>query len=147
MSKLIDELKIVREKSATTHYVNKNTNFTYLTSQIQRWFKDINFPTQTIKGDGKWLIQARKNNWLRSIVAGARSIDTVIDGTPDDFTVRITTGKWINNSVMVGFAAFITCGASAVATGICATWTLKIKRDLKKFIEICIDFEKHNKEN
>ena len=147
MSKLKANIKQITakvEEIDVTRYTDRNTDLTYLVSQIEKWFKDIKFPTQIVKGDDKWLIQARKNNYIRALVAGARSIDIVIEGTSDDYTIQITTGKWINNIVVTGAITFLTFGAAAAPLGACAAWTLKIKRDLKKFIEITIDFEKHN---
>lgn len=142
----IEQIETGVEETNITHHINRNTDLTYLVSQIQKWFKDIKFPTQVVEGDDKWLIQARKNNYIRALVAGARSIDVVIEGAPNDFTVQVTTGKWINNIVVTGAITFLTFGAAAPALGLCTAWALKIKRDLKKFIEITIDFEKHNKE-
>lgn len=147
MSKLKDNVRQIEakvEEIDIIHYTDRNTDLIYLVSQIEKWFKDIKFPTQTIEGDNKWLIQARKNNYVRALVASARSINVIIEGTSNDYTIQITTGKWINNIVVTGAIAFLTFGAAAPALGICTVWILKIKRDLKKFIEIAIDFEKHN---
>jgi hypothetical protein len=147
MSKLktnVRQIEAKVEKIDIMHYTDRNTDLIYLVSQIEKWFKDIKFPTQIVEGDNKWLIQARKNNYIRALVAGARSINIIIEGTSNDYTVQISTGKWINNIVIAGVITFLTCGAAAAPLGACAAWTLKIKRDLKKFIEIAIDFEKHN---
>ena len=98
ISKLKTNVKQVQTKAEEIdiqRYTNRNTNLTYLVSQIEEWFKDIKFPTQVVEGDDKWLIQARKNNYIRSLVAGARSINVVIEGSSNDFTIQISTGKWI----------------------------------------------------
>jgi hypothetical protein len=43
------------------------------------------------------LIQAQKGGFLREIITAERALNILIEGTSDDFTVKIGVGKWIQN--------------------------------------------------
>ena len=48
------------------------------------------------------IIQAQKAGILRDIIAADRAFTILVSGQPDDFTIHIGIGKWIQN---IGVAA------------------------------------------
>ena len=140
----VEELKMNHKKTGNMHYVNKDTDINHLIQKIMSWAKNKKLRAQLIEGDVKWLIQIRKNNWARTVVAANRSLDIIIKGTSNNFTIQIVTGKWLNNIAMTGVIAFFTCGAAAAIGGINTLWIIKMKNDLKKLINTTIEFERHN---
>jgi len=43
------------------------------------------------------VIQARKGGFLRSIITADRAFSIMIDGEPNNFTVRVGIGRWLKH--------------------------------------------------
>ena len=80
------------------HYQGRHVDLDQLRSGIATYLKSDGFKVQEPKpGETCSLIQAQKGGFLREIISSRRAMNILIAGTPDDFTVTIGIGKWIQN--------------------------------------------------
>ena len=132
----------IQSEKDILHYTGKNTNLNALTATIAKWFQDQKFATQMLQSDieRKWLIQARKKNVWRACTASARELAVVIEGEPNDFTVKVAASKWTNNLASLTVLTLLSLGTLLPFCGIATVWIIKIRKDLKEFIDLMIDF-------
>jgi hypothetical protein len=82
----------------TMHYQNRNVDLMSLRNNIVAYLKSDGFKIQEPKpGQDMMLIQAQKGGFLREIISSERALNILIQGTPNDFTVKIGIGKWVQN--------------------------------------------------
>lgn len=82
----------------TLRYQNKNVDLQGLKGNIVSFLQEDGFKIQQPKpGQDMMLIQAQKGGYLREIISSERALNILIQGQPNDFTVRIGIGKWIQN--------------------------------------------------
>lgn len=124
------------------HYAEKNSDLDALTATIGKWFKDRKFAIQMLKNsdEGKWLIQARKKGVWRACTASARELAIIIEGEPNDFKISLAPSKWINNLASLTVLSLLSLGVLLPFCGIATAWIIKIRSDLKEFIDLRIDF-------
>lgn len=82
----------------TMSYKDMHTDLNALRQNIVSYLQSDGFKLQEPKpGQNRMLIQAQKGGFLREIITSERALNILIQGTPDDFTVQIGVGKWIQN--------------------------------------------------
>jgi hypothetical protein len=116
-------------------YSNKNRDLDVLSNDIETWFRNQGYQTQTNKTDGTWLLQAAKNEGWRKAVGASRAFNVLIEGQSNDFSVDLSTGEWTSNLTAGGVAAVLTGGATLLISGVAAGWSKKIEGDLWSFID------------
>lgn len=102
---------------------------------VETWFSEQGYQTQTNKTDGTRLLQAAKTEAWRKAVGASRAFNVLIQGQPNDFSVDLSTGEWASNLTAGGVAAVLTGGASLLISGVAAGWSKKIEGDLWSFID------------
>jgi hypothetical protein len=121
------------------HYQGKGTDLSALQSHIEEYLKTDGFTVQASAPSSEGvIIQAKKGGFLRGVVAADRAMTIKIAGDPNDFTVRIGIGKWLEH---LGVAAIETLAISelflVVDVGESA-WNIEIEdklvKDIKSFI-------------
>ena len=73
-----------------------------MAQQIEQQLKAEGYKTQSTVAPLGNIIQAQKAGIMRDLVAADRCFTLVVSGQPNDFTVHIGIGKWIQN---IGVAA------------------------------------------
>lgn len=124
-----------KKKSKVIEYKDKNVDLNSLAKDIENWFKSEGYVTQISCQQDKYLVQATKTGWFRTIIASSRAFNVLIEGSPNNFTVTLGAGAWINNLAVVGVAAVLTCGLIFFAVGGAALWAKKIQNDVFKYID------------
>ena len=82
----------------TLRYQNRNVDLRTLRDNIVAFLVADGFKIQQPKpGQDMALIQAQKGGFLREVISSERALNILIQGQPNDFTVRIGIGKWIQN--------------------------------------------------
>jgi hypothetical protein len=99
---------MVTEK--TTRCTNKNLNLEKLSEDVVDYLNGDGYATQRERGVGSILIQARKENMLRDVFTADRCFSILIQGRPDDFTVQVGIGRWIQNLTVAALEAAISAG-------------------------------------
>ena len=80
------------------HFENKHTDLAALAGKIEAYLKDDGFEVQTsVPSAHGTVIQAKKGGFLSAVIVADRAMTILIDGEPDNFTVRIGVGKWIEH--------------------------------------------------
>lgn len=84
--------------SKTMRYQDKNIDLEKLRADVTAYLQSDGFKIQQPKqNQSQMLIQAQKGGFLREIVSSERALNIMIQGTPNDFTVQIGIGKWVQN--------------------------------------------------
>ncbi|MDA4134402.1 MAG: hypothetical protein OK441_02410 [Thaumarchaeota archaeon] len=79
-------------------YMNRNTDLDALRANIASYLQADGFKIQQPKpGQDMMLIQAQKGGFLRELISSERALNILIQGQPNDFTIRVGIGKWIQN--------------------------------------------------
>jgi hypothetical protein len=96
---------MVAEK--TIRFQGKNKDLGQLAQQIEQQMKADGYKTQS-KADPKGqIIQAQKAGILRDIITADRAFTILVSGQPNDFTVRVGIGKWIQNLAVIAAEAIL----------------------------------------
>ena len=92
------------------HFVGKKKDLKQLADQILQALQSegykvqsssIPFPPTCI------VIQAQKAGILRDIITADRAFTIMVAGLPDDFTIRVGIGKWIQNIAVAAVEALL----------------------------------------
>ncbi len=80
------------------HYEGKNTDLNALKEGIQKYLESEGFKLQSSPPSSHGtVIQAQKGGFLSSVIAADRAFTILIDGEPNNFTVRVGIGRWLKH--------------------------------------------------
>ena len=79
------------------HFQGKNKDLTQLTQQIVAQLQSEGYKTQVATPPLGTVIQAQKAGILRDIITADRAFTIMIAGQPNDFTIHVGIGKWVQN--------------------------------------------------
>jgi hypothetical protein len=123
---------MVSEK--TLHFQNKNRDLDQLASQIETQLKSEGYKTQSANPPLGRVIQAQKAGILRGIIDANRAFTIMVTGDPNDFTVHIGIGKWVQN-LAVAAAEVILLSVLFLAVDVPELlWTQHVEKGLAKEI-------------
>jgi hypothetical protein len=123
---------MVSEK--TLHFQNKNRDLDQLASQIETQLKSEGYKTQSANPPLGRVIQAQKAGVLRGIIDANRAFTIMITGDPNDFTVHIGIGKWIQNLAVAAAEAILLTWLFLVVDVPEILWTTHVENGLAKEI-------------
>jgi hypothetical protein len=86
---------LVSEK--VMQFKGKNKDLNQLSQQIVQQLNTEGYKTQSANAPLGTVIQAKKAGILRDIITADRAFSIVIAGQPNDFSIHIGIGKWIQN--------------------------------------------------
>ncbi|BAC92002.1 hypothetical protein [Gloeobacter violaceus] len=86
-------------------YKIPDTSPSFLATAIESWFRSEGFEAQSFAGpEGTYVIQGRKDNFLRFIVGLSAALTVTVGTQPDGaLTVAIGAGSWVDK-FLAGFA-------------------------------------------
>ena len=116
-------------------YSNKNCDLNILFQEIEAWFVQRNYKTQTHENAETRLVQATQAEAWRVAAGASRAFNVQIVGQPNDFSVELSTGAWATNLTAGGVAALLTGGATLLISGATIGWSKKIEADISEYIE------------
>jgi hypothetical protein len=96
---------LVAEK--TLHFTGKNKDLSQLSQAILQQLQSEGYKTQMKNAPVGTVIQAQKAGILRDIIAADRAFTILVAGDPNDFTVHIGIGKWIQNLAVTAVEAIL----------------------------------------
>jgi hypothetical protein len=91
---------VVSEK--VLHFQGKNKDLNQLSQQIVQQLTTEGYKTQSSTAPLGIVIQATKAGILRDIITADRAFSILITGQPDDFSIHVGIGKWIQNLAVAG---------------------------------------------
>jgi hypothetical protein len=78
-------------------FQGKNRDLDQLAQQIEQQLQTEGYKTQSTKAPIGNVIQATKAGIARDIIAADRAFTIMVSGQPNDFSVHIGIGKWVQN--------------------------------------------------
>lgn len=117
-------------------FQNKNTDLAALQGKIEDYLKSEGFTTSTSAPSSHGtVVQAKKGGFLRGVVAADRALTIMISGDPNDFTVRIGVGKWLEHLGVAALETLLLSDLFLVVDVAETAWNLEIEDKLVKQIE------------
>jgi hypothetical protein len=89
------------------HFQGKNKDLTQLSQQIVQQLQGDGYKVQSTTAPLGQVIQAQKAGILRDIITADRCFTITVSGQPNDFTVHIGIGKWIQNIAVAAVEALL----------------------------------------
>ena len=86
---------LVSEK--VMRFQGKNKDLNQLSQQIVQKLESEGYKTQSTTAPLGIVIQAKKAGILRDIITADRAFSILITGQPNDFSIHVGIGKWIQN--------------------------------------------------
>ncbi len=130
---MFNQGKMVSEK--ILRFQNKGKDPAQIAQQIEQQLQADGYKTQSKAAPIGNVIQAQKAGILRDLIAADRCFTIVVSGQPDDFTVHIGIGRWIQN---IGVAAVETLFLSVLFLAVDVPemlWTTHVEGELSKQIQ------------
>jgi len=111
----------------------------YVQGHIEHYLKSDGFTVQTSAPSAQGVvIQAKKGGFLRGVVDADRAMTITIAGTPNDFTVRVGIGKWLEHLGVAAIETLLISDLFLVVDVAESAWNLEIEdkliKDLKAFV-------------
>jgi hypothetical protein len=121
------------------HFQGKGKDPSVVQSHIEEYLKNDGFTVQTsTPSDQGVVIQAKKGGFLRGVVDADRSLTITIKGSPDDLTVRVGIGRWLENLGVAAIETLLISELFLVVDVADSAWNVEIEdkliKDLKKFM-------------
>jgi hypothetical protein len=121
------------------HFQGKDRDPGYVQGHIEEYLKSDGFTVQTSKPSAQGVvIQAKKGGFLRGVVDADRAMTIVIAGTPNDFTIRIGIGKWVEHLGVAVIETLLISQLFLVVDVTESAWNLEIEdklvNDIKAFV-------------
>ncbi len=117
-------------------YEAKNADLDTLSTEIKQYLQSDGFKVQTSAASTHGtLIQAQKGGFLRDVITADRAFNILVNGEPNNFTVRIGVGKWFKN---LGITAIETLLLSEVFLAVDIPemlWNLEVEGKILKRID------------
>jgi hypothetical protein len=78
-------------------FTDKNKDLNQLAQQVVQQLNSEGYKTQMATPPLGIVIQAKKAGILRDIITADRAFSILITGQPNDFSIHVGIGKWIQN--------------------------------------------------
>jgi|SRR5208283_3475317 len=115
-------------------FQGKNWDLDQLAQQIEQQLRTDGYKTQSVKAPIGNVIQAQKAGVLRGLVDANRAFSILISGQPNDFSVHIGIGKWLQNAGVAIVESIIFSPLVFVVDGGEILWTTHVESGLAKQI-------------
>ena len=115
-------------------FQNKNRDLDQLASQIESQLKSEGYKTQSANPPLGRVIQAQKAGVLRGIIDANRAFTIMLTGEPNDFTVHIGIGKWIQNLAVAAVEVILLTWLFLVVDVPEMLWTTHVENGIAKEI-------------
>ena len=79
------------------HFQGKNRDLTQLANLITAQLQSEGYKVQSASPPLGIVIQAKKAGVLRDIITADRAFTIMISGQPNDFSIHVGIGKWVQN--------------------------------------------------
>jgi hypothetical protein len=122
------------------HFQNKGSDLSTVRLKIENYLKNDGFSVQSSQGSPQGtVIQAKKGGFLRGVVDADRALSILVSGNPNDFTVRIGVGKWLQHLGVAALETLLVSDLFLVVDIAESAWNLEIEDKLAKQIEAFVD--------
>src|SRR5713226_9393877 len=88
-------------------FQNRNRDLNQLAQQIGQQLESEGYKVQQKVAPLGTVVQAQKAGILRDIIAADRAFTIMLSGQPNDFTIHIGIGKWVQNLAVIAVEALL----------------------------------------
>jgi len=121
------------------HFQGKGTDLQALEQKIEEYLKADRFSVQsTPSSEQGTVLQAKKGGFLRGVVDADRALTIMISGEPDDFTVRVGIGKWLEHLGVAAVETLLISDLFLVVDVADTAWNFEVEDKLIKQIEALV---------
>jgi len=118
------------------HFHNKGSDPSTVQLKIENYLRNEGFLVQSSPRSTQGaVIQAKKGGFLRGVVDADRALSIMISGNPNDFTVRIGIGKWLQHIGVAALETLLVSDLFLVVDVAESAWNFEIEDRLVKQIE------------
>lgn len=121
--------------STSRKRVGRNCNLELLADGIEEYFQTSGYKTQSDRHGSAFVIQARKEGTLRTVVAADRSFTLTVQGEPNSFAASFGIGKWLQNLCVAALEGLAIGPAVFVAEVLISMWGYEIEREFWNHVE------------
>ncbi len=123
----------------TEHFQGKGTDLTALQAHIVEYLEGGGFMVQACAPSAQGVVlQARKGHVWSGLIDADRAMTIAIAGSPDDFTVRIGIGRWLEHLATAVIETLLVSGLFLVVDVAETAWNIEIEdklvKDVKSFV-------------
>ena len=117
-------------------FQGKNKDLSQLSQQIAQNLQNEGYKVQSTSSVSPpgFVIQAQKAGILRDIITADRCFTIAISGQPNDFTVKIGIGKWVQNIAVAAAEAILLSALFLVVDVPEMLWTVHVENAIAKKI-------------
>ena len=115
-------------------FQGKSKDLGQLSQQIMQQLQTEGYKVQTKAAPLGNIIQAQKAGILRDIIAADRAFTILVSGQPDDFTIHIGIGKWIQNLAVTAVEVLLLSALFLAVDVPEVLWTTHVENGLAKEI-------------
>ncbi len=120
----------------TLHFQGKGVDLGSLTAKTEDYLKSDGFRVQKSAESGQGsVIQAKKGGFLRDVVDADRALSILISGEPDDVTVRVGIGKWLEHLGVAAVETLLLSELFLVVDVADTAWNFEVEEKIVKQIE------------
>ena len=121
------------------HFQGKGTDLSALQHRIEEYLKSDGFSVQSsAPSDQGTVLQAKKGGFLRGVVDADRALTVMVSGEPDDFTVRVGIGKWLEHLGVAAVETLLISDLFLVIDVAETAWNFEVEDKLLKQIETLV---------
>jgi hypothetical protein len=117
-------------------FEGKGTDVGELQQKIASYLEADGFSVQTTPPSTQGaVLQAKKGGFLRGVIDADRALTIHLSGSPDDLTVRIGIGKWVEHLAVMAIETLLISDLFLVVDVAETAWNFEIEDKLAKHIE------------
>ena len=118
------------------HFQGRGSDLGSVQLKIENYLKNEGFVVQSSpRGTQGSVIQAKKGGFLRGVIDADRALSIMISGNPNDFTVRIGIGKWLQHLGVAALETLLISDLFLVVDVAESAWNFEIEDKLAKQVE------------
>jgi hypothetical protein len=122
------------------HYEGKNVDLDALKNKIVEYLQQDGFEVQTSPASPHGtVVQAKKGNWLSAIIAADRALTVLLDGEPNNFTVRLGIGRWLEHLGVTAVEGLLISPLFLLVDVPETLWNFEIEGKISKQIDTLVD--------
>jgi len=127
---------MVAEK--TVRFQGKNRDLNDLGNSFAKMLEEDGYQVQTRQVPGGFVIQAKKAGILRDIITADRAFSILISGDPNDFTVRIGIGRFLQNLGVMAIEAILLSELFLAVDVPEMLWSIHVEKEILKKLEALV---------
>jgi hypothetical protein len=122
-------------RAATRKYAGESCNLELLADSIEEHFQSEGYKTQSAKSEKGWVVQAKKEGFLRELLAAERAFTVTVTGQPTDFQVSFGIGKWLSNLGMAAIEGLLLAPILTFIEVPVSLWSYAIESQFWSFVD------------